>query len=98
MYSVFCLHISLQARKGHQISLQMVVSTCGCWDLNSGPLEEQTKVLTTEASLQPPKTCFEISDFQYKVGFVELSGTKKSLGGQSSSGVVLFLSLAESPR
>ena len=36
MYSVFCLHISLQARRGHQISLQMVVSTCGCWELNSG--------------------------------------------------------------
>ncbi|CAO2588244.1 hypothetical protein LEMLEM_LOCUS4879 [Lemmus lemmus] len=26
MYTVFCLHVCLQARRGHQISLQMVVS------------------------------------------------------------------------
>jgi hypothetical protein len=27
--------------------------SCGCWDLNSGPLEEQPVLLTTEPSLQP---------------------------------------------
>jgi len=27
---------------------------CGCWELNSGPLEEQSLLLTTEPSLQPP--------------------------------------------
>jgi hypothetical protein len=26
---------------------------CGCWDLNSGPVEEQSVVLTSEPSLQP---------------------------------------------
>jgi hypothetical protein len=26
---------------------------CGCWDLNSGPLEEQSALLTTEPSHQP---------------------------------------------
>ena len=26
---------------------------CGCWELNSGPLEEQLVLLTTEPSLQP---------------------------------------------
>jgi hypothetical protein len=26
---------------------------CGCWDLNSGPLEEQSVLLTSEPSLQP---------------------------------------------
>jgi hypothetical protein len=25
---------------------------CGCWDLNSGPLEEQSVLLTTKPSLQ----------------------------------------------
>jgi hypothetical protein len=25
----------------------------GCWELNSGPLEEQSVLLTTEPSLQP---------------------------------------------
>jgi hypothetical protein len=28
---------------------------CGCWDLNSEPLEEQLVFLTTEPSLQPLK-------------------------------------------
>jgi hypothetical protein len=26
---------------------------CGCWELNSGPLEEQSLLLTVEPSLQP---------------------------------------------
>ena len=26
---------------------------CGCWDLNSGPLEEQPVLLTADPSLQP---------------------------------------------
>jgi len=26
---------------------------CGCWELNSGPLQEQLVFLTTEPSLQP---------------------------------------------
>ena len=26
---------------------------CGCWELNSGPLQEQSVLLTTEPSLQP---------------------------------------------
>jgi hypothetical protein len=28
---------------------------CGCWELNSGPLEEQAVLLTPEPSLQPLK-------------------------------------------
>jgi hypothetical protein len=27
---------------------------CGCWELNSGPLEKQSVLLTTKSSLQPP--------------------------------------------
>jgi hypothetical protein len=27
--------------------------SCGCWELNLGPLEEQPVLLTTESSLQP---------------------------------------------
>ena len=27
---------------------------CGCWELNSGPLEEQAVLLTSEPSLQLP--------------------------------------------
>ena len=31
---------------------------CGCWELNSGPLEEQAALLTTEPSLQPSSATF----------------------------------------
>jgi hypothetical protein len=30
---------------------------CSCWELNSGPLEEQPVLLTVELSLQPFKDC-----------------------------------------
>jgi hypothetical protein len=33
-------------RGGHQ-------SLCGCWELSSGPLEEQSVLLTTEPAIQP---------------------------------------------
>jgi hypothetical protein len=32
---------------------------CGCWDLNSGPSEEQSVLLTAEPSLQPLPVCFK---------------------------------------
>ena len=28
---------------------------CGCWELNPGPREEQSVLLTAEPSLQPPR-------------------------------------------
>jgi hypothetical protein len=38
---------------------------CGCWELNSGPLEEQSVLLTSEPSLQPPH-CFNLKhSFQH---------------------------------
>ena len=36
---------------------------CGCWDLNSGPLEEQLVLLTTEPSLQPQPVSFKSQTF-----------------------------------
>ena len=30
---------------------------CGCWELNLGPLEEQSVLLTAELTLQPPSDC-----------------------------------------
>jgi hypothetical protein len=35
---------------------------CGCWDLNSGPSEEQSVLLLTEPSLQPPITTTLINE------------------------------------
>lgn len=35
---------------------------CGCWELNSGPLEEQHMLLMAEPSLQPGFLHFVVED------------------------------------
>jgi hypothetical protein len=40
---------------------------CGCWELDSGPLEEQSVLLTAEPSLQP-KVLFLIMHLRVCVG------------------------------
>jgi hypothetical protein len=54
---VSTLLLSLDTRTGHQIPLQMVVS----WELYSGPLEEQSELLTAEPTLQPHCGTFKSS-------------------------------------
>jgi hypothetical protein len=57
---------------------------CGCWDLNSGPLEEQSVILTTEPSLQTGilllKTKKTYSTYipikRYAVYFLEVESTE----------------------
>lgn len=42
---VFHLHVCLQARREHQISIENWELTHSCWELNSGPWEEQSELL-----------------------------------------------------
>jgi hypothetical protein len=51
-YIQYTVAVFRHYRRGHQISLQMVVS-CGCWDLNSGPLEEQSVSALTHWAISP---------------------------------------------
>ena len=53
MYAIFCLCACVHARKEDPIA-ECCEPPCGCWELNSGPLEEQAMLLTAEPSLQPP--------------------------------------------
>ena len=56
MYTV-ALAVFRHTRRGHLIPLLMVVeSQCGCWGLNSGPLEKQSVLLTAEPSRHPDET------------------------------------------
>ena len=50
MCVIALLPVHLHARRGHQIPCE---SQCGCWKLNSGPLEGQPVLLTVEPPLQP---------------------------------------------
>ena len=52
---VFCLNVQLcegvvAAGTGVTDNCKL---PCGCWELNSGPLEEQPMLLTVESSFQP---------------------------------------------
>jgi hypothetical protein len=59
LYVKYTVAVFRQPRRGHQISLRMVVNQlCGCWDLNSGPLEEQSELITAELSIQPQLSHF----------------------------------------
>ena len=63
MYAT-CVHITEKTFKGMRFSRARVTDSCelpymGCgrylmWVLNSGPLEEQQSLLTTDTSLQSP--------------------------------------------
>ena len=48
---LLCLHICLHARKGCQdFLIDGCAPPCGCWELNSGPKEEQSVLLASEPS------------------------------------------------
>ena len=43
---------------------------CGCWELNSGPMEEQAMLLTSEPSLQPLAKIFFLRFIYYLYNFL----------------------------
>jgi hypothetical protein len=50
---IICVYTVAVFRRGHQIFvMDGCEPPCGCWDLNSGPLEEQLVLLTAEPSHQ----------------------------------------------
>jgi hypothetical protein len=55
----YYIYIHCSCLQSHQKKLSNLITDgceppCGCWNLNSGPSEEQSVLLTTEPSLQPP--------------------------------------------
>jgi hypothetical protein len=56
---LFIVPVFRHTRRGHQMPItEGCELPCDCWELTSGPLEEQSVLLTTEPSLQPPSLCF----------------------------------------
>lgn len=49
---VLCALVPLEAG-GEGFPWNWSERSCGCWELNSGPLQKQYTILTTEPSLQP---------------------------------------------
>jgi hypothetical protein len=55
--SVYCVHtVPTEARRGHQIPQKRLREgcewSCGCWECNLGPQQEQLVLLTAESFLQ----------------------------------------------
>jgi hypothetical protein len=52
LYYVYQYNIALFRHKASDPIADGYEQLCGCWELNSGPLGEQSVLLTTESSLQ----------------------------------------------
>ena len=50
---VHCYYLCTDQKRASDRITDGCEPPCGCWDLNSGPLEEQSVLLTTKPSLQP---------------------------------------------
>jgi hypothetical protein len=53
-----CLGLQTHQKRAWDPIIDGCEPPCGCWELNSGPLEEQSVLLTTEPSLQPCSSFF----------------------------------------
>jgi len=59
---------------------------CGCWDLNSGPLEEQPALLTTEPSLQPKgKSSYNLLGLDFDTCVSHTTGVAVQTGDQEEN-------------
>jgi hypothetical protein len=50
---VHCSYLQSHQKRASDLIADGCETPCGCWDLNSGPLEKQSVLLTVEPSLQP---------------------------------------------
>ena len=61
---ILCMWVHCHSLQTHQKRLLGPIidgceTPCGGWELNSGPLKEQSVLLTTEPSLQPLSALFK---------------------------------------
>ena len=55
VHNILSVCLSAGQKRASDISSDGCEPPCGCWELNSGPMEEQAMLLTSEPSLQPPQ-------------------------------------------
>jgi hypothetical protein len=59
--SVHCSCLQTHEKRASDLIMDGYEPPCGCWDLNSGPSEEQSVLLTAEPSPQPYLFLFRMS-------------------------------------
>ena len=55
MYECFAVYTSTCQKRTSDLCIYGYEPTCGCWELNSRPLEDQPVLFITEPSLNPNK-------------------------------------------
>ena len=60
MYSVLPAYMPSCQKRAPDTIINGCEPSRGCWELNSGPLEEQSVLSTSEPSLQPPEINFQL--------------------------------------
>ena len=60
IYSILPAYMLAGQKRAPDLITDGCEPPCGCWELNSGPSEEQAVLLTTEPALQPPQLTFKI--------------------------------------
>jgi hypothetical protein len=67
--STLCSCLQTHQKRASDLVMGGCEPPCGCWDLNLGPLEEQSMFLPAEPSHQPPNN-FSITPSQVPEGLV----------------------------
>jgi hypothetical protein len=63
---VHCSCLQTHQRRASDLIMDGYEPSCGCWDLNSGPSEEQSALLTAEPSLQPLLSLSYVTEMTWK--------------------------------
>ena len=58
---VHCSHLQTCQKRASDPIIDGCEPPCGCWDLNSRPLEEQSVLSTSEPFLQPAFSCLSLA-------------------------------------
>ena len=58
VYNILSVCLPAGQKRAPDLIIDGCEPPCGCWELNSGPLEEQSVLLTAEPSLQPLRKFF----------------------------------------
>ena len=58
VYNILPLCMLAGQKRAPDLFIDGCEPPCGCWEMNSGPLEEQAMLLTSEPSFQPPILVF----------------------------------------
>jgi hypothetical protein len=98
IYMSYCSCLQTHQKRASDLITDGCEPPCGCWELNSGPLEEQSVLLTAKPSLQSPgysflktgkKNPWPLKALSSLSSILDYGSTNKMEGQPGSGGVSL---------